>query len=49
MRAGLALGDRMTAVKLYRRLEKVLEEDLGIAPQKELQQLYAAARRRLLK
>ncbi len=49
MRAALALGDRMTAVKLYQRLEKVLEKDLGIAPQKELQLLYAAARRRSLK
>lgn len=49
MRAALALGDRMTAVKLYQRLEKVLGKDLGIAPQKELQLLYTAARRRSLK
>ena len=46
MQAALALGDRMTAVKLYQRLEKVLAKELGIAPQKELQLLYAAARRR---
>jgi DNA-binding SARP family transcriptional activator len=48
MRAAIVLGDRMTAVKLYQRLKKVLEKDLGIAPQKELQLLYAAARRRSL-
>lgn len=40
MRAALALGDRVTAVKIFRRLEKDLEQELGIAPQKELQQLY---------
>lgn len=49
MRAALALGDRMAAIKLYQRLEKVLEKELGLAPQKELQLLYATVRRRSLK
>jgi len=40
MRAALALGDRSTALKLYRRLEKDLENELGIEPQTELQRLY---------
>lgn len=48
MRAALVLGDRMAAIKLYQRLEKVLEKELGLAPQKELQLLYASARRRSL-
>jgi DNA-binding SARP family transcriptional activator/Tfp pilus assembly protein PilF len=46
MRAALELGDRMTAIKLYQRLEKTLEKELGIAPQKELQQLYTEIRKR---
>jgi DNA-binding SARP family transcriptional activator len=40
MRAAIALGDRTSALRLYQRLEKVLAKELGIAPQKELQQLY---------
>jgi DNA-binding SARP family transcriptional activator/Tfp pilus assembly protein PilF len=40
MRAALELGDRVTAIKLYQRLEKKLSKELGIAPQKELQVLY---------
>ncbi len=40
MRAALALGDRVAAMKLYQRLEKDLDGELGIAPQEELQQLY---------
>jgi len=40
MRAALALGDRGGALKLYKRLEKNLDHDLGIAPQIQLQQLY---------
>lgn len=40
MRAALLLDDRTTALNLYRRLEKKLATDLGIAPQKELQQLF---------
>lgn len=40
MRAALALGDRASALKLYHRLEKDLEKELGIEPQTELQQLY---------
>jgi DNA-binding SARP family transcriptional activator len=40
MRAALALGDRATALKLYRRLEKDLENELGIEPQTEIRQLY---------
>jgi DNA-binding SARP family transcriptional activator len=40
MQAAIALGDRLSAIKLYRQLEKDLGRDLGIAPQIELQQLY---------
>ncbi len=46
MRAALEMGDRVTAIKLYQRLEKVLDKELGIAPQKELQQLYTEIRKR---
>lgn len=46
MRAALELGDRTTAIKLYQRLEKTLDKELGIAPQKELQQLYTEVRKR---
>jgi DNA-binding SARP family transcriptional activator len=41
MRAAQQLDDRVTALKLYLRLEKKLRQDLGIAPQIQLQQLYA--------
>ena len=40
MQACLALGDRAGALRLYRNLEQTLREDLGIAPQRELQELY---------
>lgn len=40
MHAALTLGDRSTALKLYRRLEKDLENELGIEPQTEIRQLY---------
>ena len=40
MRAALKSGDRATALKLYQRLEKKLDQELGIAPQQELQELY---------
>ena len=40
IRAALELGDRVSAIKLYHRLEKKLAKELGIAPQKELQELY---------
>ena len=46
MRAALELGDRTTAIKLYHRLEKTLDKELGLTPQKELQQLYARIRKR---
>ncbi len=46
MRAALELGDRTTAIKLYQRLEKTLDKELGIAPQKELRQLYTGIRER---
>jgi DNA-binding SARP family transcriptional activator/Tfp pilus assembly protein PilF len=46
MRAALQLGDRVIAMKLYRRLEKKLDQELGIAPQAELQALFAEARKR---
>jgi len=46
MRAALQLDDRATALTLYQRLEKKLGHDLGIAPQMQLQQLYAEIRKR---
>lgn len=46
MRAALELDDRTTALKLYQRLEKTLDKELGLAPQKELQQLYDRVRKR---
>jgi DNA-binding SARP family transcriptional activator len=46
MRAAMETGDRATAIKLYHRLEKTLDKDLGLAPQKELLQLYAEIRKR---
>jgi DNA-binding SARP family transcriptional activator len=46
MRAALQLGDRVTAMKLYQRLEKKLDQELGIAPQEELQVLFAEVRKR---
>jgi DNA-binding SARP family transcriptional activator len=42
MRAAQALGDRTTALKLYHRLEKDLDKELGIEPRAEIQQLYRA-------
>jgi DNA-binding SARP family transcriptional activator len=45
MRAALSLGDSAGALKLYKRLEKQLEHDLGIAPQNELQRLYNQAKK----
>ncbi len=46
MQAAIALGDRSTAVKLYRQLEKDLSCDLGVAPVMELQQLYDSLKKR---
>jgi DNA-binding SARP family transcriptional activator len=46
MRAALQLSDRVTALKLYQRLEKKLEKELGIAPQTQLQVLYKIAQKR---
>jgi DNA-binding SARP family transcriptional activator len=40
MRAALQLGNRTAALKMYNHLVKVLAQELGIAPQKELQALY---------
>ncbi len=40
MRAAVAIGERITALKLYRRLEKVLHQELGIEPQISIQNLY---------
>ena len=40
MRACLALNDRTGALRLYCNLERILREDLGAAPQPELQQFY---------
>jgi DNA-binding SARP family transcriptional activator len=46
MQAALELGDWVTAIKLYQRLEKTLDQELGLAPQEELRQLYSLARKR---
>jgi DNA-binding SARP family transcriptional activator len=46
MRAALALGNRIGAIKLYQRLEKDLNRDLGIEPQVALQQLYLDIKKR---
>lgn len=43
MQAALQIDDRVTAVKLYQRLEKKLSHDLGVAPQSQLQLLYREA------
>ena len=43
MRAALQMGDRATAIKLYHRLEKQLDKELGIAPQDELRLIYNIA------
>ena len=40
MRACLALNDRTGALRLYCNLERILREDLGAAPQPELEQFY---------
>ena len=45
MRAALEMNDRITAIKLYQHLEKILENELGITPQQEIQQLYSEARK----
>ncbi len=44
MQASLALGDRAGALRLYRQLEHTLREELGIAPQRELRQLFESLR-----
>ena len=46
MRAALKFDDRVTALKMYQRLEKKLAQDLGIAPQMQIQQLYMRIRER---
>ncbi|HPR34511.1 MAG TPA: BTAD domain-containing putative transcriptional regulator [Anaerolineaceae bacterium] len=43
MQAALQLNDRVTALKLYQRLEKKLSRDLGVAPESQLQLLYNQA------
>lgn len=46
MQAAIALGDRATAVNLYRRLTRDLGRELGVEPLLELQQLYGTLRKR---
>lgn len=46
MRAALIFDDRVTALRMYQRLEKKLDQDLGIAPQMQIQQLYNGIRKR---
>lgn len=45
MKACQALGDRTTALRLYRDLEQALRQDLGITPQADLRALYESLRR----
>lgn len=45
MRAAVKMDDRMTAIKLYQRLEKTIAKELGIAPHKELQHFYSEIRK----
>lgn len=45
MRAALQMNDRMTAIKLYQRLEKTIAKELGIAPHQQLQQFYLDIRK----
>ncbi len=40
MQACLALEDRVTAMRLYRDLDRALQQELGVAPQQALQDLY---------
>jgi DNA-binding SARP family transcriptional activator len=40
MRAALELGDRAAARRLYQALEKSLRDEVGVAPQSELQALF---------
>jgi len=40
MQACLALEDRVAALRLYRDLDRALQQELGIAPQQSLQELY---------
>jgi len=42
MQAWAGLGNTTAALRLYRTLEKTLREDLGVAPQAELQAYYQA-------
>jgi len=46
MQAAMQLNDRVTALKLYQRLEKKLSHDLGVAPESQLQLLYNEALKR---
>lgn len=45
MRSAMEMNDRATAIKLYQRLEKTIAKELGIAPQKDLQQYYSELRK----
>lgn len=45
MRAALQMNDRMTAIKLYQRLEKTIAKELGITPHQELQLFYSEIRK----
>jgi len=40
MRAYVALNDRAGAIRLYQKLERSLQEELGVAPQAALQRYY---------
>lgn len=43
IRAALAMGDRIGAVRMYRRHELLLRQELGVAPSGALQELVATA------
>jgi DNA-binding SARP family transcriptional activator len=40
MKACQALNDRAGAIRLYQKLERSLQEDLGIAPQEVVQAYF---------
>lgn len=46
MQACIGMGNSTDAIRLYRKLEKVLRDELEVEPQAELQSLYRSLRKR---
>jgi len=46
MRACLALGNRLGALRLYKAVAKSLHDELGVEPQAELQELFRTLTKR---